>query len=558
MKNNRLFIFSFLFNNLFCCSFIVKYILFLGFLSNILMLSLPLFSMQVLDRILASQNLNTLIILFILTLISLILLSFIQGLRSLIVNKLGCLVEKKLSKTLFLNSIKSSISSNYHNFQFLRDLQIIKTFISTSGLISFLDIPWSLIFIFSAFIFNIYIGFSVIVSIFFILLFNVISHKYTKNLIFHNNRTFFKGMSFVLYSHNYSEILLSMNMTIDIFNSWLKLNTKFCSAQNKLTFANIFLIEIYKFIRSFLQVFNLSLGAYLVIKGQITSGVIIANSYILSKSLFPFEYTLNFLKIFSIFKGAYERISTLFFKNNIYLKNIFFFLSLGELIVKNLYFNSIIYNQYILKNINFFLNSGEILVVTGNIASGKTLLLKLISGIHKPSIGDIFLNGVNLNLTHINSNIGYSPQKSYLFPSSIKKNISRMKSNLNYRRIITAAKLTGTHSMILDFEKGYNTIISKFNLSEGQKKKISLSRAYYNTPELVLLDEPDNNLDFKSKDNLITSVLSAKEYGITTIIVTNNAFLLNISDKILIINNGMISSFGKSVDILPKINRVVF
>jgi ABC-type protease/lipase transport system fused ATPase/permease subunit len=364
-------------------------------------------------------------------------------------------------------------------------------------------------------------------------------------------------MSYIKYAHKYSETLTSMSMVENVYIEWIKFNNILQLTQSRIAIINTIFIEIYKLFRFIVQIFNLSLGAYLMIKGYITSGVIIASSYTIAKTLHPFENIANFIRIFLTVKGAYLRINKLMINHNKYIKNIFFPLNIGEIRVENIYFHFSKNKEYIIKNISFNLNNGEILTITGDVATGKTILIKLLLGLYNTDIGKITIDGVNLNLIDKSlwgKKIGYVADKNELLPTSIKKNISKLRFHLDYKKIITASKIAGSHHMILKLKQGYNTNIDNIKLSSGQKKTIALARAFYDKPKIVLFDEPENSLDFKLKENFITSIFAAKKINITTIIVTKNITLLSVSDKTLVLKNGKTLIFGKSNYVLHKTN----
>ena len=440
----------------------------------------------------------------------------------------------------------------------MRDLQIIKSFIVSSCFISLIDLPWSLIFIIFSFFLHKDIGLLVVLFIFILVLINLIFENYSAFFSKFSNRKFFNSMNIINESSENYEILLSMGMIKNVYFNWQQEHQYVLLCNNRTIILNHIFTEILKLTRLFIQIITLSLGAYLVIKGSITSGSIVASSYIVSKAVFPFEYIINYFKTFSTFYGAYKRISVLISRQVNLINKISFPLLLGELSVENIYFNSFSNMKYIIKNLSFYLNSGEILGIFGTIGSGKTCLLRIIMGIIRPSVGFIRIDGLNLDSWKnraLANNMGYLPQEIELFSSSVKKNISMMNFKHCYSKILTASKITGAHELIVHLPYTYNYVFDKKsnNLSTGEKKIIALARVFYNLPKIIFLDEPESNLDSKQKEKLITTIFTAKEKSITTVIVTKSKFLLSIVDKILIIKRGKISSFGLNKDVIKRI-----
>ena len=289
------------------CKIIIKYILLFGCLINLLMLSTPLFSMQVLDRVLSSGNKNTLLMLTLLIILALSLLSFIQVSRAFAMNKMGSWLENNLTEKVFSNAIAMSLESKaMANSQQLRDLQTIKTFISSPGLISIMDIPWALIFIVVLFILHPSIGFLALLSSTILIVFGIIADRSTKSLIEKNNENFIRSMRQVDQSTRNAEVIEVMGMKNNIISSWQKINQQVQQTQNLIIKRQAIFIEIIKFFRLIIQVSVTALGAYLVINGKITSGTIIASSSLVSRALAPFEAVTNAWKGLITCKKSYR------------------------------------------------------------------------------------------------------------------------------------------------------------------------------------------------------------------------------------------------------------
>ena len=276
------------------CKVMVKFVLLFGCLINLLMLSTPLFSMQVLDRVLSSQNTNTLLMLTLVIMLALALLGLIQAARAFAMNKMGSWLEDKLSEIVFSNSIRLALESKaMANSQQLRDLQTVKTFLTSPGLISIMDMPWAIIFIIVLFILHTSIGFLALISGIVLIIFGIIADRSTKPLIEMNNENFIKSMRQVDQSTRNAEVIEVMGMKNNIIASWQKMNQDVQKTQNLVTKRQAVFMEITKFFRLVIQISVTALGAYLVIQGEITSGTIIASSSLVGRALAPFESAIN-------------------------------------------------------------------------------------------------------------------------------------------------------------------------------------------------------------------------------------------------------------------------
>ena len=525
-----------------------------------LMLSTPLFSMLVLDKVLSSSNLNTLLMLFLIILLALVLLSILQGARSFAMNKLGSWFENQLSSTVLSNAFdKSLLFKSSANSQSLRDLQVIKNFLVSPNITAIMDMPWALIFIIVLFVLHIKIGILAVISVTILLVFGIISDKSTKSLIEINNDQFIKSMRYIDQSLLGGDAIKAMGMKNNITSIWKNLNAHVQETQNAIIKKRVIFSEISKFCRTIVQISVTTLGAYLVIHGQFSSGAIIASSSLIGRALLPFEVAINSWKMFINCRKSYTRLQGTFlqYSNTTTINKMKLPSPEGKIEVQNLYFAHNGTKEYSLKNIQFNLLAGHSLAIIGSSASGKSTLAKLLVGILSPNIGCIRIDGSSIEDCidgDLGKYLGYLPQEVTLFPGTIKDNIARMETNFHYEDVIMAAQIAGIHEMVLSMPQGYNTYVEheSFMLSGGQKQRIGLARAFYKKPKIIVLDEPDANLDKDGKKALITAISVAKEQNTTLVIISHENSILNCVDNILIINKGMLTSFGAKSEVIKE------
>jgi ATP-binding cassette subfamily C protein len=216
--------------------------------------------------------------------------------------------------------------------------------------------------------------------------------------------------------------------------------------------------------------------------------------------------------------------------------------------------------KHILKGVNFSLDKGEVLAIIGPSGSGKTTLAKLLVGIANPSIGTIRIDGASLKdwkKEELGPHIGYLPQDIELFSGTVKENIARMHSDPHYEDVVIAAQLAGVHDMVLQLPQGYDSDVGQDGsmLSGGQKQRIGLARTFYGNPKFIVLDEPNSSLDTQGEEALMTAIAVAKEKGITTVIISHKTSILSIVDKILVMKDGMVASFGPKKEVMAKLKE---
>ena len=541
--------------------FVVKFILLFGFLINLLMLSTPLFSMQVLDRVISTSNLQTLIMMILLGLLALTLLSLLQTARSLAMSKLGTWFENELSEVILLGIFQQSFElRSVANSQSLRDLQTIKAFISGPNLIVVMDMPWALIFISVLFMLHFKIGCLALISVIVLVLFTIVVDRHTKPLMVSNNNNLIDSMRYADQAIKNAEVIQAMGMKKNVINSWQVLNKKVRYTQDLVTKKRVIFTEFAKFFRLIVQISVTSLGAYLVIKGELSTGAIIASSSLVGRALAPFESAVNSSKTFVKCYASYQRLKNVLYVFSKDSKKMKLPNPMGKIDVENLSLALPGMQKYTLRNINFTLDAGEVLAIIGASASGKTTLAKLLVGTQPASIGSIRIDGADLRdycNGDLGKSIGYLPQEIGLFSGTIEENIARMNTNPNHEDVIEAAQLAGVHNMILGMPGGYNFHVGFDGavLSGGQKQRIGLARAFYGQPKFIVLDEPNANLDVNGEEALVTAIAIAKERKITMVIISHKSTVLNYVDKIMVLKDGAVQSFGLKKEILEKHGR---
>jgi ATP-binding cassette subfamily C protein len=547
------------------CKKVFIFIFAFAFASNLLMTIQSIYSLQVLTRVLSSSSIETLFWLTVLVTVFYITSTLIQMARSFALIKVGEWLDHKLAPLLFSQSValaaqKQSVGAS----QSLRDLESVKSFLSSAGINTLMDIPFAIIYFIALFMIHPYFGYLAIVGAILILIFAFINAYATNDMLNKATEQNIKSMHYADIAARNAEVVEAMGMMKSVVAAWQLANSGKLEMQSVASYRNGIISNVAKFIRSILQVLVTAIGAYVVIKHpeQLTSGGMIAGGMIMGRALAPFDGAIEIWKQVTSTKKSYDRLNASFERDPLRIEAMDLPAPKGSLSVE-----AVLYAppasapgtapRYTVKGISFSLEPGDVCAMIGPSAAGKTTLAKLIIGIWKPLSGVVRLDGANIftwNRDDFGKYSGYLPQGIELFSGTVKDNIARLDPNADPEKIVEAAMMTGTHEFILRLPNGYETDIGigGASLSGGQKQRIGLARAFYGNPKLVLLDEPNANLDEVGEQALAQTLLNAKEKKITTIIISHRPSVLSCVDKILILQDGAVAAFGPRDEILSK------
>lgn len=551
---------------------ILKFILFFGCIVNVLMLAAPLYSMQVFDRVLASGNTDTLLMLTIIMIFALVLLSIIRVLRSIITIYTGNWIENKMSdEILKVIAYPPSPDDQNGGAGLMRDLHLVRSYLASQQLLNIMDTPWAILFIAILFILHVYFGILSIIGSLILVLIGIFSDKATRSLNKSNTEYSFKSWTILDQTYKNTDTVSAMNMLDNIAQRWKAINKRVQTITTLSNKRQLIISEFSTFFRLLLQIAVTGIGAYLVIKGDITPGVIIASSSIIGRAVAPFQSTISSYNGFIKFMESYRRLNNSlktqpieYIAGNISAEE-------GSIELDNVNYkvfgkntNSAELKEFsILSNISFRINKGEVLLVAGASGAGKTTLVKIIAGIIKPSQGTIkigMINILNWNRKLLANFIGYLPQNVELFSATIKENITQMELHPDEEKCIAAAKLARVDDMISAMPLNYNTMVMRDGPfpSPGQRQRIALARTFYNVPKIVLLDEPNSNLDVAGEIALAQTIQNAKTNGNTVVIVSHRGNILGIVDKVLVLERGHIKVFAtreEYIEILKNLHK---
>lgn len=525
---------------------------------NLLMLVGPLYMLQVYDRVLASRSEDTLLALTALAVGLIALSAFLELVRSRILVRLGARFDTDLNARVFSALFAQQLQGRTANGgQNLRDMNSLRGFLTGPGLAAFFDSPWTPAFIVVIFLFHPLLGSIALIGAVCLFLLAIVSEFATRKPLQHSAERMLAAHEFASSALRNVEAIRAMGMLNPVRDRWQALHSDGLSLQGGATDRAGSLTAVVKFIRPCLQIAMLGFGAYLVIQEAITPGVMIAASIIMGRALAPVETAINNWRHFIAARGAYHRLQTLLHANPELAPALSLPNPEGKLQVETVTALPPQGNKPVLQGVSFELMPGQMLGIVGPSAAGKSALARLLVGVWPPAAGDVRIDGARLAgwpAEEIGHHIGYLPQDVELLSGTVAENIARMQAP-DSEKVIAAARLCDAHEMILRLPDAYDTEIGEAGcvLSGGQRQRIALARALYGDPCLVVLDEPNANLDSDGEAALHETLKRLKDMGRTVVIVSHRPAVLTAVDFVLVLRAGQLESFGPRDDVLRRL-----
>lgn len=528
--------------------------------TNILILAIPIYLFQISDRVLTSRSVDTLIMLTLVILGAIILYAVFDAVRRFILMRTAVEVAVQLGAPILSAAARASLHSNGREYQTLGDLQTLRGFLTSGTLMSFLDVPFAPIFIVGVFLVHPDLGLIVITMALILFGLASLNQRLTAKHFTEANQFQSRANLHLDSMSRNSQIINALAMIPEAVRIWGKDTAGSLKAQVLAQDRNIVTASVSRGVRLLTQVVILGWGAHLAIDGEITGGMVIASSIIAGRALTPIEGAIEGWNQFAMAQSAYARISTLLKNSPLNIERLRLPHPEGRLDVERLLYVPQGTKNVVLNGISFWLKPGESLAVIGNSGAGKTTLGKMLVGSLLPTSGSVRLDLMDLrnwDQRQFGENVGYLPQDVQLFPGSIKENIARMRSDASDAQIFEAAKLADVHDMIANLPHGYETIVAADGspLSGGQKQRVALARAFFGAPRLLVLDEPNSNLDTGGDLALARAVERAKASKITVVVITQKPSLLQHVDKIMLLADGAIALFGTREQVLQALEE---
>jgi ATP-binding cassette subfamily C protein len=528
---------------------------------NLLYLALPIYTLQVYDRVLSSSNTTTLVMLTLAVLLGLGVLAALDAFRNRILVRSGIRLDRMLSKRVMAAMLEASlINASGQRSQVLRDLDTFRAFITGTGVLALLDLPWSLLFLAILFMLHPVLGLAGTVCAVILLglavLNEYVSHKALASAAAAGTRSY----AFSEASIRNAEIVRATGMMPALLERWAGDRNRMLGAYALASDRTAAVGSLIKFVRLFMQCIILALGAYLAIQRSLTPGSMIAASILLGRSMQPIEQIVGVWKYLIAARESLTRVGHLLASRPQQPPVISPMQPAGRLSAEDVVFVPPGSQRAVLNRVSFALEPGEVLGLVGPSAAGKSTLARLLVGVYPPTSGVVRLDGGNVwtwDRLQFGRHVGYLPQDIELFSGTVAENIARF-SIEHAGDVIKAATLAGAHEMILRLPNGYETEIGEQGvlLSGGQRQQIALARAVFGEPRFVVLDEPNSNLDSAGEGSLLNCLNRLKESRVTIVIVSHRLAALNVADKVLILEAGAVKAFGPRNDVMARIAPV--
>ncbi|CNG33639.1 ABC transporter [Yersinia intermedia] len=522
---------------------------------NLLMLAPAIYMLQVYDRVLASANTMTLLMLTILVLGIFAFIGLLEWIRSAVVIRLGTRIDMQLNQRVFNAAFTSQLMGHKTPAaQALNDLTSLRQFATGNALFAFFDAPWFPFYLLVIFLLHPWLGALAAAGACMLIFLAWLNHWICKKPLKEASITTVQATQQANANLRNADAIQAMGMLKALRERWLRQHSQFLYQQNVASDKSSRVTALSKSSRQALQSTMLGLGALLVIEGAITAGVMIAGSILVGRVLGPIDQVIAVWKQWSHTRLAYQRLSDLLAQYPQPTTGMVLPPPQGKLSVKQLTVCKPGTHIPVLQSINFELQPGDVLGVLGPSGSGKSTLAKLLVASQSAFSGSVRLDSADLSQwdkNHLGTFIGYLPQDIQLFRGSIAENIARF-GPVDNEKVIAAAQLADVHDLILHLPQGYDSQLGDEGegLSGGQRQRIALARAVYGVPRLIVLDEPNASLDKEGEKALLAGISQLKRQGSTIVMVTHKPELLSGSDYLLFLNNGQMELFDHTQSIL--------
>ena len=522
---------------------------------NILMLAGPLFMLQVYDRVLSSGSFPTLAALSLITALMYGVIGLLELARSRIIARVGAEIDQRLSDRIFEASLRKSLASQGAAAPALRELDSFRQFIAGPAPITFFDTPWTPVYLLVIFMTHWALGIAATIGTAILLFLAWISEQRGRQPLMEASRTVAKSLEMAETGQRNAEVITGMGMMTAYRKRWQALNGEGLGWQLLAADRLGSMSAVTKTMRLLLQSLMLAIAAGLAVNGSISSGSIIAATIIFGRALAPVEQIIGHWKGFIKARESYFKLEDVLSyappdRSRTELPR-----PKGVLDVINVRVSAPESRNVILNGITFNAQPGQMLAIIGPSASGKSTLVRTIVGLWPTQAGAVLLDGARLDQWHpedLGRYVGYLPQNVELFSGTVKQNISRFRDDASDDQIIEAAQQAHAHELILALPQGYETELGNFGtyLSGGQRQRIALARALFGTPPLVVLDEPNSNLDRPGDEALSSAIDGMRSRGQTIVLVSHRVQAIGKADLLLFLEKGQQRAFGPRNEVM--------
>ncbi len=527
---------------------------------NLLMLTGPLFMLQIYDRVLGSRSEETLVALFALMAFLFLAMGVLDWARGRLLARMGARFQVSLDRRVFSAMLmKASLNRDVkQSDNQLKDLEAVQRFYASPTFAALFDIPWTPVFLLGITLFHPLLGILAIGGGTLLILITVLNQITTKGAVMQSTAASYTSDSMAEHLHGEAEHIRSLGMQRSSFERWYKARGKALDQSLRANDLGGTFSVTTKTFRLFLQSAMLALGAYLVLQGQMTPGAMIAGSILLGRALAPVDLVVGQWTMVQRAKRGWDNLVELLAEVPPETTRVELPKPKARLTVNQLTIVPPNARQASLRLVNFDVKPGQAIGVIGPSGSGKSSLARALTGVWAPAGGKIRLDGASLEQydpEKLAQYIGYLPQRVQLFDGTIAENIARLNTKLDDAKIVEAAKKAAAHEMILKLPDGYDTQVSSTGsqLSGGQVQRIGLARAMYGDPVILVLDEPNSNLDNEGSEALNAAIRQMKKDGHAVLIMAHRPAAIEECDMLLMLEDGARRAWGTREGVLAEV-----
>ncbi len=530
-----------------------------SFVINLLYLAPAFFSMQVFDRVISTNSHETLLVLLAGTGIALMVLMFLDYVRTRLQNVIGNMLDEQLSPPVVNAVVVRATKAPGARTDAIRDVASLRSMFSATGLIALFDAPWAVVYVAVIWMFHPMLGIGAALSAALMLGLAWLNDRLSRRTLETLQKEGRRASQYVESSLRNAEVLQALGMTGRLLARWRALQNQVARMQTSASRNGAAFSALTKTVRQAIQMLMLALGAWLVLTQQASPGIMIATSILLGRAVQPVEQLVGSWRVLIEARAAFGRLRKLAEDFDRQEPRVALPRPTGRLTAEGVSFRMPGGETQILANISFALAAGESLAIVGPSAAGKSTLARLLTGVWAPTAGRVRLDGADLAdwpREHLGPHIGYVPQDVELFDGTVGENIARL-AEVDSEAVVAAAMRANAHEMILALPRGYDTPVGEHGvrLSPGQRQRVAFARAVYGNPQFVVLDEPNSNLDGAGEMALAQAMGALREAGVTTVVVTHRPSLMAHVDKIMVVAAGRIQQFGPAGEVMKEMQR---
>lgn len=525
---------------------------------NLLTVVPALYMMQVFDRVMASRNETTLLLLTVLALGLFLLSALVEWVRGQVMIKMSVGIDLDLGERLFGVAFQKSLKEHNANpAQVLSDLNALRQFLTGSALIALLDLPWMPIFLIVTGMLHPWLGLFTLLGALILFALALWNEHATRKGMDEANQISVSSAKYVNSTLQNAEVIQALGMLGNLQRRWAAMQQRLIGAQSTASDKAAKISTITRLVRTAWQSLAMGVAMLLILDGQISGGVMMAAGFLISKAMLPAEQAISSWRQLDAAKASYGRLCQLLEEFPRQVERMNLPAPTGAIRIERLMVTPPGSKRPALNGVDLALNKGEVLAVIGPSASGKSTLARAMVGVWPASHGSVRLDGAEIGQWDgeaLGPHLGYLPQDIELFDGTVAENIARF-GEVDANQVIEAATLAGIHQMVLGFPQGYDTPLGPggLGLSGGQKQRIGLARALYGKPVLIVLDEPNSNLDDAGESALVAAIDALRQHGSTVVLVTHRPNVLAVVDKLLVMQEGTQKMFGPRDQVLKAL-----